>query len=183
VSVQYTIRPVTEADYAYVAKAHVDSWRTTYIGIVPDDYLDGLSYETSEVRWRRISAQNGPGYAMFVAEDENSHIIGFANGGRERSGDVDYDGELYAIYLLESHQRQGIGQALFHRIVLHLVETGVHSMLIWVLADNPSCRFYESMGGVPVRVQEIEIGGKRLKEIAYGWVSLPGLSDGFTMQE
>lgn len=170
--VQYRIRPVAEADYSVVAKVHVDSWRTTYRGIVPDDFLGGMSYEVSEARWRRISAQAPPGYAMFVAEDEGRNIVGFANGGRERSGDADYDGELYAIYLIESHQRQGIGKALFHHVAKHLVENGFRSMLIWVLTENPSCRFYEAIGGVPVRGQEIEIGGKRLKESGYGWTNL-----------
>lgn len=108
----------------------------------------------------------------------NGNIVGFANGGKERSGDTDYDGELYAIYLLASHQRQGIGRALFHRIVQHLVETGFHSMRIWVLADNPACHFYELMGGVPMRKQDVEIGGKPLKEIGYGWAHLRATLDG-----
>ncbi|GMA50003.1 putative N-acetyltransferase YuaI [Alicyclobacillus contaminans] len=145
----YQIRKVNPTDAGAIAKVHVDSWRTTYRGIVPDDFLDGMSYAVSEARWRRISAQNAPDYAMFVAEDEDGSIIGFANGGRERSGDADYDGELYAIYLLQAHQRRGIGRALFQNIVQHLVVNGFRSMLIWVLEDNPACRFYESMGVYP----------------------------------
>jgi hypothetical protein len=42
-------------------------------------------------------------------------------------------------------------------------------MLVWVLADNPSRRFYEALGGAPVRTQHIEFGGTLLEEIAYGW--------------
>ena len=158
-----------------MAKVHVDSWRTTYKGIVPDDFLDGMSYATSEARWRRISAQTSRAYAMFVAVDEGGNIVGFATGGRERSGDEAFDGELYAIYLLQGYQRQGIGQALFRRIVQHLIAHGFRSMLIWVLADNPACRFYESMGGVPVRDSEVDIGGKHLRELGYGWTDLRSL--------
>lgn len=165
----------TEKDFAGVAKVHVDSWRTTYKGIVPDDFLDGMSYATSEARWRRISAQTSTTYAMFVAGHEDGDIVGFASGGRERSGDDAYDGELYAIYLLQDYERQGIGQALFRRMVQHLIGHGFRSMLIWVLADNPACRFYESMGGVPVRKSEVEIGGKRLRELGYGWTELGSL--------
>lgn len=175
----WTIRHGTNEDYAGVAKVHVDSWRTTYKGIVPNDFLDGMSYDVSEARWRRISGQNEHSYAMFVAEDEDGSIVGFANGGRERSGDATYDGELYAIYLLQAHQRKGIGQELFRHIVQHLGENGLRSMLIWVLADNPSCRFYESMGGAPVREQEVVIGGERLREIGYGWTDLSGLLNGY----
>ncbi|WP_274433354.1 GNAT family N-acetyltransferase [Alicyclobacillus sp. ALC3] len=174
---QWLIRLASDSDYEHMARVHVDSWRTTYKGIVPDHFLAELSYETSEARWRRISEQSGPDYALLVAENKDGQIVGFANGGRERSGDTLYDGELYAIYLVESHQRQGIGRGLFQRIVRHLVETSRHSMLIWVLADNPACRFYESMGGVPIMEQAVEIGGKHLREIGYGWTDVRTTSD------
>ncbi len=47
-------------------------------------------------------------------------------------------------------------------------------MLIWVLADNPSRRFYERLGGQLVREAEVELGGQRLRELAYGWKNLDG---------
>lgn len=31
-----------------IANVHVDSWRSTYKGIVPDTYLASLSYENQE---------------------------------------------------------------------------------------------------------------------------------------
>ena len=39
------IRVANVPDAAAIAKVHVDSWRTTYTGIVPDEYLAQLSYE------------------------------------------------------------------------------------------------------------------------------------------
>ena len=42
-------------------------------------------------------------------------------------------------------------------------------MLVWVLADNPACRFYEMLGGQKVNKKEIEMKGTKLIEIAYGW--------------
>lgn len=118
---------------------------------------------------------------MFVAEDESGRIVGFADGGRERSGDPVYDGELYAIYLLQDYQQKGIGRQLFQHVVQHLVKSKFHGMLIWVLADNPSRHFYESMGGLPVRELEIEIAGKRLQEVGYGWSALQTLVDEFSI--
>ena len=41
-------------------------------------------------------------------------------------------------------------------------------MLIWVLAENPARRIYESLVGCYVRKQPITIG-KPLLEVAYGW--------------
>jgi hypothetical protein len=60
----------------------VDAWRAAYAGIVPDDYLEGLSYEESERRWREVIAE-GEGCA-FVAEGDQG-IFGFASGRRRRS--------------------------------------------------------------------------------------------------
>ncbi|MCL6517781.1 MAG: GNAT family N-acetyltransferase, partial [Alicyclobacillus sp.] len=160
---KWTIRTATNTDCAAVAKVHVDSWRTTYRGIVPDHFLDGMSYTTSEARWKKRFERSSTKYAMFVAEDESGKIIGFADGGPERSGDPQYDGELYAIYLLQDYQRQGVGRELLVRVAQHLARGGFRAMLVRVLAENPFRRFYESMGGTPVREQEIEIGGKRLK--------------------
>jgi hypothetical protein len=33
------------ADVAAIARVHVESWRTTYRGLLPDDYLGHLTYE------------------------------------------------------------------------------------------------------------------------------------------
>jgi len=45
-------------------------------------------------------------------------------------------------------------------------------MYLWVLADNPAAGFYRHMGGRELRRKMLEIGGKALEEIAYGWEEL-----------
>lgn len=37
-----TIRKAVLTDAEGIAKVHVDSWKTTYANIVPDEYLDNL---------------------------------------------------------------------------------------------------------------------------------------------
>lgn len=163
------IRKATEKDAAGIAKVHVDSWRTTYKGIVPDSFLNRLSYEEREKIWLKGIHTNG----VYVAENERGEVVGFATGGKERTGKYQaYDGELYAIYLLETAQGKGLGRKLFEAIVMDLQEKKFHSMLIWALVENPACHFYEKMGGKRVDTAEIEIDGKQLKEIAFGWERL-----------
>jgi len=179
---EYKIRKAAAEDAAGMAKVHVDSWRATYKGIVSDEFLEGLSYSHREAGWRQRIDQNSSKYDMFVAQNESGHIVGFADGGPERSGDPVYDGELYAIYLLQDYQKQGIGRRLFQHVVQHLVESGFRTMLIWVLAENPSRRFYESLGGQPIRETGIEIGGEHLSEIAYGWSDLAKVMSDFSKE-
>lgn len=80
-----------------------------------------------------------------------------------------YNGELSAIYVLNAYQRRGIGLSLALAVVDRLAMAGIHSMLAWVLKDNPSCRFYQALGGQKVHEKQVEIGGIMLDEIAYGW--------------
>jgi GNAT superfamily N-acetyltransferase len=152
---------------------HVDTWRTAYGGIVPDAYLDGLSYEKSEELWREVLAAGDGG--VFVAEDEGG-VFGFASGGpRERfsRGLPEYEGELQTVYVLPSHGGRGAGGRLVRAVVGHLAQRGVGSMLLWAFAQNRSARgFYESLGGVVVAEDELEGGGARLAEVAYGWRDL-----------
>jgi hypothetical protein len=41
--------------------------------------------------------------------------------------------------------------------------------LVWVLAENPSRRFYGRLGGRPVYEKTVIIGGVPLLEVGYGW--------------
>ena len=139
-------------------------------GVVPDDFLSQLSYEQREQTWRDILSTHGATEFVYVAEASN--IMGFASGGPERSGNTAYKGELYAIYLFEGYQRKGIGSQLVQTIAKRLMQEGLHSMLVWVLANNPSQDFYSALGGQRAYEQEITIGGASLVEVAYGWLDI-----------
>jgi ribosomal protein S18 acetylase RimI-like enzyme len=170
------VREATHSDVSAMARVHVDTWRTTYRGIVPDELLANLSYEKRENGWHQVldKAPKDDNFT-YVAEDESGQIVGFANGGVERAGDPVYQGELSAIYVLKSHQQEGIGRELVRAATQRLGRMKIHSMLVWVLADNPACRFYETLGGQKVYEKEIERGGAKLIEIAYGWTDIANL--------
>lgn len=163
------IRRAHVADAPAIAKVHVDGWRSTYRGLVPDDFLASLSYAQREQLWRRILSESEPDTCVYVAEDQSGTVVGFASGGRECRGDPTYTGELYAIYLLEAYQGQGIGRQLTMAVVNRLIEAGMASLLIWVLAENPARGFYEALGGQPVYHKTVTIGGAQLREVGYGW--------------
>ena len=62
------IREANVPDAADIAKVHVDSWRTTYTGVVPDEYLAQLSYEQREQTWRDILSTHGATEFVYVVE-------------------------------------------------------------------------------------------------------------------
>ncbi|HTX40638.1 MAG TPA: GNAT family N-acetyltransferase [Acidobacteriaceae bacterium] len=167
------IREARLEDAQRIASVHLESWKTTYPGIIPQSYIDGLKVEDGVRNWQERLTQSG-GPAVFVAEDE-AGIFGFAAGGATIHAVEGFDGELGAIYLLASHQKRGAGAALVRQVAGALREREFRSMVVWVLRANPARGFYERMGGVLVSEQGIEIGGVTLPEVAYGWRDIRAL--------
>ena len=69
------IRTAQIADAEGIAGVHVDAWRETYRGIVPDEILNQLSYERRAQQWKRSIAERHQ--CLFVAEDAG-RIAGIA---------------------------------------------------------------------------------------------------------
>ncbi len=163
------VRAATPADAPAIARIHVETWQTAYRGIVPDDFLASLSVEARERRWAGVLGREGGDEFVYVAEDEGGQVIGFASGGPEQSGDPDYKGELYTLYVLRGRQGRGHGRHLLGAVARRLAARGIGSLLLWVLAEGPARPFYEAIGGRRLRVKQITIGGATLDEVAYGW--------------
>ncbi len=180
------IRAATSDDAAAMARVHVDTWRMAYRDILPADFLDGLSYETREQRWRDSFAQAGPQQFILVVEDaaggaatgSAASLVGFARGGPEREGTPGYDGEIYAIYVLAEHQHRGTGRQLMAACARHLAAEGFRAAMLWTLEENQRARaFYEALGGQLIGRKPVVIGETPLIEVAYGWPNLNALLD------
>ena len=167
-----TVRQARIEDARVIAYVQVESWRTTYAGIVPDAYLSSLTPESRTDSWRNQFLAGTT--LILVAEDEDG-VFGFVSGGALRDPIAGYDAELYAIYLLQQRQREGVGRALVQKLAGALRAQGFGSMIAWVLTRNPSLGFYSRLGGIPVLTKEIQIGGAQLTEVALGWPDIAGL--------
>ena len=166
------IRRADIRDAAGIGEVHAESWRATYRGIVPDEYLDAIDVAEWSERQRRRLAENPDDVVSLVAEAEG-RIVGWAVGGPNRESEPDHAGELYAIYLLPGYQRRGTGLKLTAATVRCLLDAGMESMVVWVLAANqPARRFYETLGASYCQEREVELAGAKLIEVAYGWPDL-----------
>ncbi|MFJ7747402.1 GNAT family N-acetyltransferase [Peribacillus sp. NPDC097295] len=162
------IRKASENDITGIAHVHIKSWQSTYKGILPDTYLDSLNLETRKKNWaRNLKMLHG---ATYIAENDEGHIVGFAAGGPEQTNAHQYfQGEVYAIYLLEEYQRQGIGKKLIKVVVEELIGKQHSNLIIWALKDNPSRGFYEALGGRLITEKTIKMAGIEIAEVGYGW--------------
>lgn len=166
------IRPALLEDAPGIARVHVDAWREAYRDILPLDFLHGLSYESREQQARRYLSDPSSRVRSLVAQEQGGPIVGFVSVGPERGEVEEYDGELYAIYLLQKYQGAGYGRALFARGARSLADDGFTSMVLWVLAANPARGFYEHLGGTVAGEKLIDVGGQSYPEVAYGWPRL-----------
>lgn len=169
-----SIRNAEVQDAAAIAHVHVQSWLTTYAGVVPAEYLASLNEAERVTLWRDWLQRD---ICVHVAELEKV-VVGFANGGPIREPLGEYGAEMYAIYLLQAAQGKGIGRQLVGALATTLLATDFTNMVVWVLEQNPAVRFYEKSGAQHLRSKQIEIGGVPLSELALGWSDLRRLVPG-----
>ena len=164
------IRRADPDDAGAIARVKVATWRSAYRGLLPDALLDGLDPADDAAFRRRGLETLAPDRIAYVAELERA-VIGFVTAGRERSGrHTGYRGEVYAIYVADRYQRQGVGRRLIRTAAADLVGRGLNPILIWTLYDNPRSRgWYEAQGGVVVGEKRELFLGHELHEVGYGW--------------
>ncbi|NGZ76737.1 GNAT family N-acetyltransferase [Saccharibacillus alkalitolerans] len=170
------IRLARPEDAAGIAQVHVDSWKTTYKGVISDDYLDQLSVEERWNRWEKRLTDPEPGEGVMVAENERGQICGFLDYGIDRETGRIGEAELYAVYLLQSEQRKGIGRRMMRQMVERLRESGYLSLMVWVLEQNPAVHFYRKLGGEELDRKQIRIGEETFTEIALHWRDIARLT-------
>lgn len=171
-----TIRRAVPADAPAIAQVRVDSWRTTYRGMIPDAYLDGMQVAASSALWERVLTAATNTASVFVAVD-SADVVGFACGNMLKERKHGLDAELTAIYLRREFQRAGAG----HRLVATVLDAqrahGATGLLTWVIAGNKGARaFYEGLGGELLVEQPFQWDGMDLVEAGYGWRDLDALA-------
>jgi len=133
------IRQVREDDREALGKIFCFGWKAGYKGILPNDYLDALTFEICTPK--RVPPQN-----YYVAESDGK-IVGLVNIGTARDTEFADSGELRAIYVHPDYWQSGFGHALFDAAVNRLAELGYPKFYLWVLRENARARrFYENMG-------------------------------------
>ena len=167
----FVLRPALPRDADDIARVHVETWQSTYAGLVPSGYLARMSIARSAPQWHRAAARAEKGNDLMVAEVDQQ-VVGFVSFGPTRTPALPYSGEVYALYVGIDWQGQGLGRRLLATSLDALAKEGHRGALLWVLTANPARFFYEAMGGRKVGERTEILWGVELPEIAYGWPDL-----------
>ena len=162
------IRAAHPHDWRGAARIHVHGWQATYRGAMSDEFLDGLIPEEWS-GWRRRVYRNPRSSMCNLIESVDGSIVGYADVGPSRSGDVDVSGELYAIYLHPDRIGEGLGRPLIAAARRALVQLDHDRADLWVLASNARTRaFYEADGWMADGAEKVEeFGGSEITEVRY----------------
>lgn len=176
------LRAARPEDSRALAQVHIETWRHTYAGMVPDQYLASMTLDGQARSWRHwINVRTARESILLVEtqpEDgafEQSRIVGFGHAGPSRDRNSSQDGEVYTLYVDIDWQGRGIGRQLLDRLFTGLTQAGMGSAVIWVLASNPSRFFYEAVGGRRIAERQERFAGVLLDEVAYAWSDLAAL--------
>lgn len=162
------IRRARPRDARAIARVHVDSWQTAYLGLVPAAILNQLTVDDRTTSWQRILGSRASG--TWVVEADGA-IVGFASAGPNRDDDAETHGggEIYAIYLTPAFWGRGLGFELMQSALEDLRSRRVRVVTLWVLAGNTRARrFYEQCGFSLDGGEKVEhLGGAVLPEVRY----------------
>ncbi len=127
------IRPARPDEALAVAQVHVQADRETYATIFGDRF-EAVDIDRSQLRWDSALTD---GDVLLVAEARGG-IVGFAHATPTW---------MSALYLLSSHQRQGLGLGLLVALCDALQASGVTEVGFKAVAANLNAvAFYEAVG-------------------------------------
>lgn len=161
------VRMARKDDIPALAALHVKTWKETYwlATSAPNQQL-------REAQWRQIFSIPDDSWFCLVAENKNQQLIGFAKANHYQHTDLpDFSGELNKLYLLRDYQRLGIGRRLMAHVAEEFLRRNISNMLLFGTAENPSCGFFEALGGEKLIAANGEFHG------GYAWRDLRKLID------
>lgn len=169
-------RDASVADASRIAALHAASWRTTYRGMLSDEYLDGdTDSERTRVWVDRLTTPNPKQRVVLV--EIAGQLAGFACA--FGSDDPKLGTLLDNLHVSREFQRCGIGAKLMSEIASWCqAELPGEGLFLWVLEPNRTARdFYEQLGAVKVDedVWHSPDGGS-IPSLCYAWKDLDSLT-------
>lgn len=163
-----SIHAATYEDARAIAEVHVLSWQHAYRGLLPQEFLAGLSVQGREGMWAESLINGLP--SLRVAK-VGGQVVGFSAYGPcrdEGSGPTDY--EVWALYVVPAYWSTGLGHQLWLKSQEVMASQGAARISLWVLVGNErAIKFYAAAGfhPEPGSVKTFELGGVQVHEVRY----------------
>ncbi len=147
-----------------IAPLHAASWKSTYRGIFPDDFLDHLVDENRLSHWRKHAQELQEGDGEIFLATLQDEAVGFLCIERPNPLNTRMQGAFVNnLHVLPHIKGQGVGTALIERGAAWAKAHGFEEMMLFVYEDNTAARkFYQSNGWHVVERLMAEVPGGAL---------------------
>jgi GNAT superfamily N-acetyltransferase len=128
-------------------------WPVTYGAILPSEqlkYMLNLFYSPSSLRRQMVEDHH-----QFLILEEAEEPIGFASWGAEPEAGI-Y--KLHKLYVLPGRQGKGLGAMILQYIFEAISPEGAGKLQLNVNRHNKARQFYEKMGFVVIKEEDVAIG-------------------------
>lgn len=130
-----------------MAKLYVYNHKTTYKGLLSDEYLNSLTVEGAKARWSDYLKNDVN--KIWVAFDENV-FIGFAAGTED--AEIENTWYLDSLHVSERARGKGVGSELVKTMGRYAVQKGYKAMSICVVKGNTNAEnLYIKLGAKPYK--------------------------------
>lgn len=136
------IREANAEDIEPIASLYVMNWKKTYVGLLPDNFLNGLTVNEGIKKWQEYLSKEK--HRIFVAY-ENEKILGFS----ACKEDEELKNCLYldSLHVSETSRGKGVGTKLINTVGSYAYIKGYEHMSICIVKGNDNAkRIYEKMG-------------------------------------
>ena len=151
------VRIAFPKDADTVGQVHSSAWKSAYLGIIPDDFIDSDTAEKRKTEFlESIKDKNCTYYLL----EESNQVAGIVKA--HKSNNIL---EVESIYILSEFRGKGLGKQFFDFIKANRSEC---SIFLWVLEANTNARhFYESIGFIPTGDTRTITRGVKLTQVRY----------------
>lgn len=140
----FEIKRAVLEDAKCLANIIVESWRSTYINLIPKDEI--IKFLDKERRQQQ--------FEKFIKNKEIILIVlykgvpvGLVFANKDNDEQIEDCGSIYSIYILEEYWGKGLGTGLMDEAVKILKDEGCKRVSLWVYEENNrAIGFYEKCG-------------------------------------
>ena len=161
-------------DLEPIALLHAQSWRNTYRGIVPDEFLDQVADSDRRKFWAAQFANTAADRRLLLQALSAGSLLGFVS--VILDAEPKWGARLDSLHVSPDAKGSGIGRTLFEAAREWIARTSPGTaMHLWCVERNHIARrFYERQGGAIVETANRPFAGQAsVLEVRYWWAPLP----------
>jgi len=169
---EFQIRSGTTEDIKDINFVNRKTWKTSYIGLIDQDFLDKLETDITEERIKVIKGAMTKGDSAFVVALAQNQIVGMIRYSKSSADKTLREAEIRAFYILEEYQKMGLGTKMLSFAAKEMLEAGYKKLVICCLDKNPANQFYIKAGGVKTCTRSFRLDGKTYQDNMYYFADL-----------